>query len=123
MGWKNMINITFITNTPGKVVEAQEILGSGFKVVGKIVDLDEIQTIDGKEVVEKKAKEAYAILKGPVLVEDTSLYFNAWKGLPGALARWFLDSVGCEGICKMMKEEQDRTGYAESAVAYYDVRT
>ena len=115
-----MINITFITNTPGKVVEAQEILGSGFKVVGKIVDLDEIQTIDGKEVVEKKAKEAYTILKGPVLVEDTSLYFNAWKGLPGALARWFLDSVGCEGICKMMKEEKDRTGYAESAVAYYD---
>jgi non-canonical purine NTP pyrophosphatase (RdgB/HAM1 family) len=115
-----MINITFITNTKGKAVEAQEILGDGFKVTHKKVDLDEIQTIDGKQVIEKKARKAYSILKKPVLVEDTSLYFNAWNGLPGALVRWFLDAVKCEGICKMMNEEKDRSAYAESALAYFD---
>lgn len=115
-----MIDITFITNTEGKAVEAQEILGDGFKVTHKKVDLDEIQTIDGKEVIEKKAREAYSILKSPVLVEDTSLYFHAWNGLPGALVRWFLDAVGCDGICRMLGDEKDRSGYAESAIAYYD---
>jgi len=82
--------------------------------------LDEIQTVDGKEVVRKKAEEAHKILKKPVLVEDTSLYFDAWRGLPGALARWFLDTVGCNGICKMMKGEKNRKAYAESAIAFYD---
>ena len=115
-----MVKITFITNTAGKAREAQEILGKNFMVTHKKVDLDEIQTIDGKKVIEKKAREAFSILKGPVLVEDTSLYFNAWKGLPGALVRWFLDAVGCEGICKMMKNEKNRTAYAESAMAFYD---
>lgn len=115
-----MVKITFITNTEGKAIEAQEILGKDFMVTHKKVDLDEIQTIDGKEVIEKKAKEAFSILKGPVLVEDTSLYFNAWKGLPGALVRWFLDAVECEGICKMMKNEKDRNAYTESAIAFYD---
>jgi len=113
-----MINITFITNTEGKAIEAQEILGKGFKVIHKKIDLDEIQTIDGKEVIDKKAREAYSILNNPVLVEDTSLYFNAWSGLPGALVRWFLDAVGCNGICKMLKNETNRSGYAESAIAY-----
>lgn len=117
-----MVNITFITNTEGKAKEAQEILGKGFRVTHKKVDLDEIQAIDSKAVIEKKAREAYAILKRPVLVEDTSLHFAAWSGLPGALVRWFLDSVGCEGVCKMMKAEKNRLAYTESAVAYFDGR-
>lgn len=117
-----MKNITFITNSPGKVAEAQSILGSDFKVALKKIDLDEIQTVDGKQVIEKKAKEAYKILKRPVMVEDTSLYFKAWNGLPGALQRWWLDTVGCEGFCKMMKPYKNRAAWAESAIALYDGR-
>lgn len=115
-----MKKIIFVTNTEGKVIEAQDILGDGFKVELKKLDLDEIQTVDGKEVIKKKAEEAYKLLGCPILVEDTSLYFNAWKGLPGALVRWFLDTVGCEGICKMMRAETNRTAYSESVIAYYD---
>jgi inosine triphosphate pyrophosphatase len=29
-----------------------------------------------------------------VLVEDTSLCFNAYKGLPGPYIKWFLKNVG-----------------------------
>mgnify|MGYP001566575306 CR=1 FL=1 len=112
--------ITFITNSPGKVEEAQSILGKDFKVGCKKIDLEEIQTINGKEVIEKKAKQAYKILKKTVLVEDTSLYFDAWNGLPGALVRWFLDTVGCEGICKMLGNERNRKAWAESAIAYFN---
>lgn len=112
--------IFFVTNSPGKVNEAREILGKAFTLKLVKLDLDEIQTVDGKKVVSKKVKEAFGVLKQPVLVEDTSLYFEAWNGLPGALARWFLDTVGCKGICKMMARERNRKAYAESAIAFYD---
>lgn len=112
--------ITFITNSPGKVEEAQKILGNKFKIKLKKLDLEEIQTIDGKEVITKKINEAYIILRKPVMVEDTSLYFDAWSGLPGALVRWFLDAVGCKGICKMMAATKNRAAWAESAIAYHD---
>ncbi len=55
-----------------------------------------------------------------MLFEDTSLYFQAWNDLPGALVRWFLDTIGCEGICKMMSIFDDRTAYAESVVGIFD---
>lgn len=112
--------LIFVTNTEGKAREAQEILGKKFLIKHQKVDLEEIQTINGKEVIEKKARQAFKILKIPVLVEDTSLYFNAWNGLPGALVRWFLDTVDCKGICLMMKKFKNRKAYAESAIAYYD---
>lgn len=115
-----MKTIIFVTNTEGKAKEAQEILGEKFLIKHQKVDLEEIQTVNGKEVIRKKVKQAFRLLKIPVLVEDTSLYFEAWKGLPGALARWFLDAVGCQGICKMMKDEENRKAYAESAIAFYD---
>lgn len=115
-----MKTIIFVTGNKGKVKEAQDILGKGFLVKQANIDLDEIQAIDGKEVIKAKTRKAFKILKKPVLVEDTSLYFEAWKGLPGALSRWFLDTIGCEGICKMMQGESNRGAYAESALAFYD---
>lgn len=115
-----MKKLIFITNSEGKVKEAQEILGTNFEVILHKLDLDEIQTIEGSQVIEKKAKEAFRILKAPVLVEDTSLYFMGWNRLPGALVRWFLDAVGCDGICQMMKGQKDRRAIAQSAVCYFD---
>lgn len=115
-----MKKVVFVTNTPGKVKEAQQILGKAFSVELVKFDLDEIQAIDGKEVARKKAREAYKAVKEPVLVDDTSLYFDAWNGLPGALVRWFIDALGCKGICRIMKGEKNRRVFAESAFAFYD---
>ena len=42
------------------------------------------------------------LLRGPTLVEDTSLCYNALKGLPGPYCKWFLDKLGHEGLNKML---------------------
>ena len=42
----------------------------------------------------RKAADAYALFRRPVLVDDTGLAIRAWNGLPGALIAWFLDTVG-----------------------------
>ena len=40
------------------------------------------------EISIEKCRLAAAQVKGPVMVEDTSLGFNALKGLPGPYIKW-----------------------------------
>jgi inosine triphosphate pyrophosphatase len=57
-------------------------LYTGFQVESRKIDIPEYQW-DINDICIKKCKEAARIVKGPVLVEDTCLCFNALGGLPG----------------------------------------
>lgn len=76
--------ITFITGNAKKLEEVIAILGSNFprELVSHKLDLPELQG-ELDEISIRKCKEAAKHVNGPVLVEDTSLCFNALKGLPG----------------------------------------
>ena len=52
------------------------------EVLHEKIDLDEIQSLDLREIVEHKVRQAYEKIKKPVLVEDTSLRFEALGKLP-----------------------------------------
>jgi len=82
--------------------------------------LEEIQEIVLEPVVAHKARHAYAQIHAPVLVEDTGLAFAAWNGLPGALIKWFLSSLGNEGLCRLLRNETNRAATATTIFAYYD---
>ncbi len=84
------------------------------------IDLPEIQAIAVQDVIEAKARAAYAHVGHPVLVEDTGLMIHSWQGLPGALIRWFLESVGNEGICKMLANFPDRSATVVTCIGYFD---
>jgi non-canonical purine NTP pyrophosphatase (RdgB/HAM1 family) len=72
-----------ITGNKNKVKEFEFILG--FKIENIDLQLEEIQSIDVEEVAKHKAKSAYNMLKKPVIVEDTGLYFEELNGLQGAI--------------------------------------
>ena len=42
------------------------------------------------------------MVEGPVIVEDTSLCFNALNGLPGPYIKWFLEKLGSDGLHKLL---------------------
>lgn len=111
----------FATSNQGKLREASQITGLVFE--GVSLDLPEPQAIAVADVVREKAKAAYAAVGEAVLVEDTGLAFDAWKGLPGALIKWFLESVGNEGILKMLAAETNRGAAAVSRLCWYDGTT
>lgn len=114
-----MKNFTFITQSSGKIAEAEIILGT--KLEHYALDLPEIQAVDVEEVVTSKVKYAYVALgKKPVMVEDTGLFIAAWGGLPGALIKWFVERVGEIGMCKMMHEFHNKDAWAKTVVATYD---
>lgn len=108
----------FATTNKNKLREVNEILGEELEQIE--LDLTEPQGLDVEEVIRIKVKDAFTKAGKPVLVEDTSLSINTWNGLPGALIRWFLSSVGNEGILKMLGSEINRGATAKTAVGFYD---
>lgn len=85
------------------------------------VDLDEIQSVSLEEIVIHKARQAYDVIKKPVLVEDVALGFNALNGLPGPFVKFFVESEnGLENMCRMLDGFDDRSARAECMFAYYD---
>lgn len=84
------MKIYFLSSNENKIREAQEILGDKYEVVGKKVDLEEIQTADSLEVVKKKIEKAKSYFNKDELffVEDTCLYLGKEKSV-GPLIKFF----------------------------------
>jgi XTP/dITP diphosphohydrolase len=107
----------FVTGRAEKVVEARRM---GFPLEHVSLDLPEPQALDPAEVVEAKARGAYARLSRPVVVEDSGLAIRAWGGFPGALVKWLERSAGIGAIPRMLEGFTDRSATATCAIAYFD---
>ena len=79
------------------------------------IDLPELQGYP-EEIVKDKLKYALnSKAKGnPILVEDTSLCFNSYGGLPGAYIKYFLNNIKPQGLYKMICAFDDHSAYAQS---------
>ena len=108
------MELAYITGNETKFNEAKQILGD---VVWVKVDLPEIQSLDPKEVILAKVKEATRYRK-TFIVEDVSLHLDCIKGLPGPLVKWFLSSIGTEGIYELVKRYSDYRAQATCSVCY-----
>ena len=110
--------IALITGNAGKAAEYAAMLG--IEVTPAKAELTEIQSLDVADVAARKAADAYAQLRQPVLVDDTGLTVHAWNGLPGALVAWFIDTVGPQGILEMAAGISDRRATVSTALGYAD---
>lgn len=111
------IPITFITGNPKKAEYLEKYLG--FPVLHKKLDLDELQSLDLREVVEHKVRQAYTKIWTPVLVEDVSLEFKALGRLPGTFIKFFITEIPYENICRLL-DNRDRRAIARCGYGYYD---
>lgn len=112
-----MQSITFITGNQKKADYLARYLG--FPIEHTKIDLDEIQSLDLREIVEHKVKQAYAKIQKPVIVEDVSLEFNALGRLPGTFIRFFIEEMSMEQICSLL-DGKERTAIARCVFGYYD---
>jgi XTP/dITP diphosphohydrolase len=110
--------ITLITGNAGKAAEYAAMLG--IEVTPAKAELTEVQALDVAHVAARKAADAYAQLREPVLVDDTGLSIHGLNGLPGALVAWFLDTVGPQGILNMAAGLTDRRATVTTALGYAD---
>jgi non-canonical purine NTP pyrophosphatase (RdgB/HAM1 family) len=112
--------LTFITGNPEKAAQLSQYLD--YEIEHKKLDVHEIQSLDLEEVATHKAQEAYKLMGTPVLVEDTSLVFRALGSLPGPLIKWFLTSLGNDGLANLLNGYSDRSATAEVCFALCDER-
>lgn len=111
--------INFASSNKNKLKELQYIFREhliNIEIRQFNIDLPEVQG-EPEDVV--KFKLEFAIknannLDGAILVEDTSLGFNAYGGLPGVYIKYFLDKIKPEGLYKMASAFDDHCGYAQS---------
>lgn len=108
----------FVSSNLGKVREIEAILG--FPVEQLDLDLPETQALDVAVVAREKALKAHAAAGRTVFVEDTGLYLDHLGGLPGALVRWFLATIGTQGICDLIPAGANRSATARTAIALCD---
>jgi non-canonical purine NTP pyrophosphatase (RdgB/HAM1 family) len=109
--------ICFVTSNRKKLAETENILG--YKLNQSELDIKEIQEIDIEKVVEEKAYFAYSMIHSAVLVEDTGVYIEAWNGFPGALIKWVIQSIGNDGLCNIMNDD-NRLARVKSCVCLYN---
>jgi non-canonical purine NTP pyrophosphatase (RdgB/HAM1 family) len=107
--------IHFITGNIGKFNEIKSIYGD---VEQMDIDLPEIQEIDPKAIIEAKLKEALKHHDGEFIVEDTSLYMDCLNGLPGPLIKWFLKTVGRDGLANIAEKLGKTKAEAKTIIGY-----
>ncbi|MDP3901096.1 MAG: RdgB/HAM1 family non-canonical purine NTP pyrophosphatase [bacterium] len=112
------MRLSFATSNEMKVKEAQEILGFPIEICP--LEIPEIQSLDIEEVARDKVQKAYEIVGIPVFADDGGLFFEAWSGFPGPLVKYLLESVGIEGILRMLEGFEDRRALAKGVIAYCD---
>lgn len=109
--------IYFITGNKDKFKEIQSILEN---VEQFEIDLDEIQEIDAKEIIKNKLQEALKHKQENFIVEDTSLYLDCLNGLPGPLIKWFLKTIGNQGLYDITQKLGNSSAQAKTIIGYAD---
>ncbi len=108
--------LSFITGNRNKFEEVAAILGGEVEQVD--IDLPEIQDVDARNVVRAKLLEALRHRDGACIIEDTSLYLESLKGLPGPLIKWFLATIGTGGLVDIVERLGNRRAEAKTIIGY-----
>ncbi|OGY42244.1 MAG: hypothetical protein A2Y67_01620 [Candidatus Buchananbacteria bacterium RBG_13_39_9] len=82
------------------------------------IDLPEIQEIDAQKIIRAKLREAFNHAKGEFIVEDTSLRLDCLHGLPGPLIKWFLQTIGNQGLAQLAGKLGNDKCEAETIIGY-----
>ncbi len=113
--------ILFVTTNKGKVMSLQNRLSKDlFTITQKELDIVEPQGISSTEVSIAKAKYAYSLVKRPLIVQDSAFHIPALNGFPGVYIKYIEESIGIEGLIKLMKNVNDRSCYFDQSITYIE---
>ena len=116
-----MKELIFVTSNRGKIASLSGAF-KNFKLKTKIkalnLDITEPQFDTVKEVSAFKAREAFKIVKAPLIVEDGGFVIDALNGFPGVYTKYVLKTIGVEGILKLMDGQNNRHADFKSCTSY-----
>ena len=99
--------IIFVTHNTGKIKSAEKYF-KNLKFNTFNYELDEPRSDDIKEIATAKVKQAYEIVKRPCIALDTDFRIDELNGFPRAFVNFSLETVGIQGILKLMEDKSNR---------------
>ncbi len=116
--------IYFVTTNKRKLEEFSAVInGRGNKLVKYEAELIEPQSTDGMAIIEHKIEQAKKLLPGKkVLVDDRGFNIHTLGGYPGPMLKFTLETIGTEGLIKLMAGKEDRRGDFITSLGYHDGR-
>lgn len=113
------MEIVYVTGNWAKIANAKQVLEPlGFTIKNIKMDTIEIQSDSIEYVAKYSAKNASDKLKCDVLKNDSGLVIPSLKGFPGPYTHYADDTIGEDGILKLMDGIEDREAYFVEVLAY-----
>lgn len=115
-----MIEFYFATGNDHKLEEAKVALGQHKIEVAKLegVPKIEIQHVDLEEIAATALALILTKTDKPVFVEDSGLFVHELNGFPGPYSSYIFDTIGVNGLLKLMDGGKTRKAEFKSSVAF-----
>jgi XTP/dITP diphosphohydrolase len=113
--------LVLVTQNEHKITELTPLF-KDFGVSFTKTDLEktEIRSDDVRVVAKEAAKLATSALGQPVVVDDTGLFISSLNGFPRSYPAFVLETIGLDGILRLLEGVEDRSAYFITAVGYAD---
>lgn len=113
------MKVYFATKNKHKIKEAQMALsGSGIELVPLALEKEEPAGWMMEKVAAHNAKKFTEQVKGPVIVEDTGIFFEALDNFPGSQPKRWYERLGYPGLLAKLEGKADRRAYFRAVIGY-----
>ncbi len=109
------MELYFITWNKNKFEEVNKILPT---IKHLDINLEEIQELDPKKIIQAKVIEAFKYKKWEFIIEDTSLYFDCLNWLPWPFIKWFIDKLWDVWIYNIVNKLWNTQAEAKTMIWY-----
>ncbi|MHB8568279.1 MAG: RdgB/HAM1 family non-canonical purine NTP pyrophosphatase [Nitrososphaerales archaeon] len=115
-----LIEFYFATGNDHKLEEANAAFAQHGIRANKYTDARkvEIQAVNLEEIASTALAIVLQATKEPVFVEDSGLFIHQLNGFPGPYSSHTFDTIGIEGILKLMEAAKTRKAEFKSSVAF-----
>lgn len=114
-----MERVVYVTGNKYKVELAENILNPlGIEVVAKKIECPEIQADTIEEVSMYSSQYASNFLQESTLKNDSGLVIPALNNFPSAYTKYVEETIGEDGILKLMEGIENREAYFIESLAY-----
>ncbi len=116
-----MQKIKFVSTNRGKA----KVLAECVAAVGRELERIELPIIEPQgstleAVALDKARQAFAMLEEPLVVEDSGLHVDALAGFPGPVTKYMLETIGVAGLLRLASALPSRLCRFVGALVYVD---
>jgi XTP/dITP diphosphohydrolase len=109
-----------VTGNTNKAAEVAAFFGGELEVIHVALEVPERRLDDIGEIALGKARYAYDQLKTPLIVDDTGFSIDALNGFPGPYAAYVQNTLGNQGILKLLEGNPDRSARFTTGIAFAD---